>query len=99
MSCIIGHLSNNDAEIYIQKINSYKENKLKNMSKKELLRELSEIELNKYGTETKLSDEFYIKERECEKLLIKLIEKKNKPFISTINFKNCRYNRNFMNPH
>ena len=76
MSYIIGHLSDTDAEIYIQKINSFKENKLKNMSKKELIRELSEIELNKYGTETKLSDEFYIKERECEKLLIKLIKKK-----------------------
>ena len=88
MSGIIGHLSNDDTVIYIQKINSYKQNELKNMSKEELVRELNEVELNSHGTETKLSEEFYIKEKIYEKLLIKLIKKKDKPPIPKFNFNN-----------
>ena len=88
MSCIIGHLSNDDAVIYIQKINSYKENELKKMSKEELLRELEEVDLNSRGSETKLPEEFYIKERIYEEVLIKLIKKKDKPPIPKFNFNN-----------
>lgn len=99
MSGIIGHLSNEDTEIYIQKINSYKQNELKNMSKEELVRELKEVDLNSRGSETKLSEEFYIKERKYEKLLIKLIKKKDKPLIPKFNFNNNNksygYNNNY----
>ena len=89
MACMIGHLSNEDATIYIKKINNnYKNNKLKNMSKEELVRELNELDLNKNGSETKLPEEFYIKEEIYEKLLIRLIKKKNKPPIPKFNFNN-----------
>lgn len=58
------------------------------MSKEELVRELEEVDLNSRGSETKLPEEFYIKERIYEEILIKLIKKKDSTPIPKFNFNN-----------
>jgi hypothetical protein len=101
MACIFGHLTNDQSISYIQKVNNYEKDKLKDMSKTELEKLLIEVEMNKYGTESKLPDEFYNKQNKYEERLIKLIKEKDikySPSYSLINFnnnKNYGYNNNF----